>query len=300
MSFLTIFTTPKPFVNPHINIIQRNAIRNWTQFGEDVNVVMIGDEEGMAEVAAEYGVTHIKEVESNEKGIPYISSLFKIGREAFNSDVILYLNADILIFPDMIQAARDVAAQHEKFMVVGQRYDVDVTELVDFSEGWETRLREKMQTEGMLHKPTGSDYFLLSNNVMEDIPDFTVGRAGWDNWMIWKGVTEAWPTIDGTFAIDIVHQNHDYHHLQGGQKHYTLPESRINEQKGGGTRNMYLVLDTNRELREGKVVWPHFSWMRFWRRIERWLTPNRPIDNTLQWRLTRMLRQKRKRNLSRG
>ena len=46
MSFLTIFTTPKPFVNPHINLIQRNAIRNWTQFGEDVNVVMIGDEEG--------------------------------------------------------------------------------------------------------------------------------------------------------------------------------------------------------------------------------------------------------------
>ena len=68
---------------------------------------------------------------------------------AFDSDVILYLNADILIFPDMIQAARDVAAQHEKFMVVGQRYDVDVTELVDFSDGWEARLREKMQREGV-------------------------------------------------------------------------------------------------------------------------------------------------------
>ena len=300
MTFLTIFTTPKPFTNPHISIIQRNAIQNWTKFGDDVKVVMIGDEVGMEEVAAEYGVTHIKEVESSEKGIPFISSLFKIGRETFDSPVLLYLNADIIIFPDMIEAARQLAAEKEKFMVVGQRYDLDVTELVDFSEGWEARLREKMNREGSLHKPTGSDYFLFSKNVMDEIPDFTVGRAGWDNWVIWKGVMEPWSTIDGSFEIDIIHQNHDYHHLQDGKKHYTLPESKDNEKKGGGTRNMYMVLDTNRELRDGKVVLPHFSWMRFWRRIERWLTPNQDIDGSLRWRVTRILRQMRKRNHSRG
>ena len=53
---ITIFTAPKPFTNPHISLIQRNAILSWQHLGDDVNVVMIGDEPGMAEFAAETGI----------------------------------------------------------------------------------------------------------------------------------------------------------------------------------------------------------------------------------------------------
>ena len=35
MSFLTIFTAPKPFTDPHINLIQRNALRSWLALGPD-------------------------------------------------------------------------------------------------------------------------------------------------------------------------------------------------------------------------------------------------------------------------
>lgn len=300
MTFLTIFTTPKPFIDSHICTIQRNAIKNWTQFGDDVKVVMIGDEVGMPEVAAENNVLHLPRVKCNEKGTPLISSLFKIGREVYNSPVLLYLNADILIYSDMIQAARRVAEQQKNFLIVGQRWDLDVTEAIDYSEGWEERLRLKMKVEGILHKPTGSDYFLYSKSVLRDIPDFAVGRAGWDNWMIYHGVKSPWHVIDGSFEIDIVHQNHDYRHLQDGKKHYGNKESKENTKKGGGTRSMYMVLDTNRELRDGKVQWPKFSGIRFVRRVERLLQPNTDIDGSIRWRLTRKLRQWRKRNLSRG
>ena len=39
--FLTIFTAPKPFTNPHIDTIQRNAIRSWVELGEAVQVVLV-------------------------------------------------------------------------------------------------------------------------------------------------------------------------------------------------------------------------------------------------------------------
>ncbi len=44
---ITLFTAPKPFVNPHIKIIQNNAIRSWKELGPDVSIVLIGDEEGI-------------------------------------------------------------------------------------------------------------------------------------------------------------------------------------------------------------------------------------------------------------
>ena len=42
MPFLTIFTAPKPFTDPRIDIIQRNAIRSWLSLGEDVGVILVG------------------------------------------------------------------------------------------------------------------------------------------------------------------------------------------------------------------------------------------------------------------
>jgi len=51
MSNITIFTAPKPFSDPHINIIQRNAVRSWKMLGPDAEVLLIGDENGIKEEA---------------------------------------------------------------------------------------------------------------------------------------------------------------------------------------------------------------------------------------------------------
>ena len=51
MPFLTIFTSPKPFsFNPHISIIQRNAIQSWIYLDPEVEVYLMGDEEGAIHV----------------------------------------------------------------------------------------------------------------------------------------------------------------------------------------------------------------------------------------------------------
>ena len=77
---LTLFTAPKPFTNPHIDIIQRNALRSWQSLGEAVEVVLIGDEEGMAEAAADLNLRQIKQVRTNQNKTPLLSSIFDLGR----------------------------------------------------------------------------------------------------------------------------------------------------------------------------------------------------------------------------
>jgi hypothetical protein len=79
---LAIFTAPKPFTNPHIALIQDNAIRSWKAIDQTaVEVWLVGKEEGIAEKAAELGVNHAPEAISNLYGTPLVSSIFQLVRE---------------------------------------------------------------------------------------------------------------------------------------------------------------------------------------------------------------------------
>ncbi len=96
---------------------------------------------------------------------------------------------------------------------------------LEFTDDWVTALRVHPSIrQGSLHRPAGSDFFLFPRSCYTDIPNFTIGRAGWDNWMIYKARKEKWAVIDCTPSVMIVHQNHDYSHLPGGKPHYDPPE----------------------------------------------------------------------------
>jgi hypothetical protein len=271
---LTIFTAPKPFTNPHINIIQRNALQSWLHLSPGVEVFMLGDEAGMQEVAAEYGIRHLKDVKTNEYGTPLISSIFDLARQAASSPLMAYINADILLFPAMqdrpgfVEIAQQVAAQAERFLVVGQRWDLDVRELLDFSPGWAERLWVRLQAEGKLHSPVGSDYFIFPRACYENMPPFAVGRPMWDNWTIYTALRSGWAVVDGFPSITIVHQNHDYAHLPGGRPPYRLPEASRNIQLAGGKRRAMYLRDVNTRLVDGKLQPMPHTFKRFVRSIE--------------------------------
>ena len=77
MTLLTIFSAPKPFTDPHIAIIQRNAIGSWMRLPE-TEVFLVGEESGMAETAREFGVRHLPNVARNPEGTPLVSSIFSL------------------------------------------------------------------------------------------------------------------------------------------------------------------------------------------------------------------------------
>ena len=259
MSFLTVFSAPKPFTDPHIATIQRNAIRSWLQLGSEVEVILVGQEPGLAEVAREFGVKHIPEISRNEQGTPLVSSIFTAARQNSQSPLLAYVNADILVLPDLLSSAHAMEKISRNFLLVGQRWDLEVTDGLVFSAGWEARLLELVKTRGRLHHPAGSDYFIYPRGCFQDIPDFAIGRAGWDNWMIFQARRQGWLTVDGTRSVTIVHQTHDYSHLPGGKIHHHLPETDENIRLAGGREiTRFSLLDVNRRLFAGRLyrrVW---------------------------------------------
>lgn len=294
MTFLTIFSAPKPFTNPHINIIQRNAIQSWQQLGSDVDVILVGEEPGLEAAAETFGVRYFPNVERNEWGTPLVSSIFKLARDASDSPYLAYVNADILLFQDFVKVTHQVAAQTERFLAVGQRWDLDITQPIIFEGNWDSRLKEQTLTQGELHRPAGSDYFIYPRSLFVDMPDFAIGRAGWDNWMIYKALRNHWQVIDATSSLMIVHQNHDYSHLPGGVPHYDLEETRINAALGGGQANMFMTLDTNYELVNGKVCRSRWSRDRLLRRLERWFRPADDDDRRVRYKIARIFRRLRR------
>lgn len=271
MSLITLFTAPKPFTDPHVAIIQHNAIKSWTLL-PDVDIILLGDEAGLAEKAGELGLKHIPHVALSQGGTPLISSMFQLARDNSQSDLLCIINADILLMSDFVEAARDAVKLKDQFVLLSQRWDLDLANPMFFSEGWTDRLREDVQKRGGLHRPAGSDFFLFPTSCYTDIPEFTIGRAGWDNWMIYKARQEKWPVIDCTPSIMIVHQNHDYRHLPGGKSHYTHPETDENIRLAGGPAAVrYTILDGTHRLKDRKLVRPAFTRLRFWRGVELFL-----------------------------
>jgi len=254
MTLLTIFSAPKPFTDPHINTIQRNAIRSWCKLGPDVEVLLVGEESGLAEAAQEFGVKHLSQVARNNQGTPLVSSIFALAREFSSASLLAYVNADILLLPNFLETARRMVELSDKFLLVGQRWDMDIQTPLDFSDGWERRMDQQIRTFGKFHPPTGSDYFIFHRSCFMEIPDFAIGRAGWDNWMIYQARRQGWQVVDATESITIIHQNHDYSHLPGGQVHRHLPESDENMRLSGGREiTRFSLLDVNRRLVNGKL-----------------------------------------------
>ena len=268
---ITLFSAPKPFTNPHIAMIQRNAIKSWTLLS-DVEILLLGNETGLAEAAQELGVKQIRNVKCNENGTPLISSMFQLVRENSNSDLLCIINADMILMPDFLEAARTSHLTRDKFVLLSQRWDLDVTQPIEFTEGWQDRLRSTVKSQGSLHRPAGSDFFLFPRSIFQEVPNFTIGRAGWDNWMIYKARKEKWTVIDCTPSVTIVHQNHDYSHLPGGKPHYAHPDTNENIRLAGGEANIrYTILDATRQFVGGKLVRPKMSYLRFMRNVELFL-----------------------------
>ncbi len=195
MPLLTVFSAPKPFTDPHIATIQRNAMQSWLRLGQQVEVFLVGEEAGLAEAAREFNLEIFAPVERNNSGTPLVSSIFSLARQASSSPYMAFVNADIILMNDLVKAIHSVSSSlrnnnnfedEKSFLIIGQRWDLEIRSLLKFSSGWEQQLKNEIRAKGQLHAPAGSDYFIFPREAFIEIPEFAIGRAGWDNWMIYQ------------------------------------------------------------------------------------------------------------------
>lgn len=212
---ITIFTVPKPFKG-HNGMIQRNAILSWLKLEPRPEIILMGDEEGMMEVAREFGLIYEPSTDRNDHGTPLINSIFERAQELATNGIIAYVNTDI-IFTRNFPAAIEAVSNLSSFLVVGRRWDIDIWQPIDFDDAeWDVHLADNARKTELLHGTTGIDYFIFRKGLYRGLPPFAVGRTVWDNWLIWEAKRQGTQLIDATHAIHAFHQEHSYTHAKGG------------------------------------------------------------------------------------
>lgn len=248
---ITFFSIPKPF-NERFGTIQRNAIRSWVELGPEVRVILMGDDAGTAGAAHDLNVTHVPNIGRNEYGTPLLNSLFETAEATADGAYLCYINADIVLTDDFLAALREVIRRKPRFLMVGQRTDFDQRVPIEFSPGWDARLRDEAKAFGKLHRPTGIDYFAYRRGIWSGnggLPPFAIGRFVWDNWLIYRARQEQVAVVDATQRVTAIHQNHDYSHVAGGlQRVANGPEARLNMALAGGKDHLFTIWDSTHVL----------------------------------------------------
>lgn len=232
---LTLFAVPKAFEG-HTGVIQRNAISSWSHLPSDIEVILIGGDAGVAEIAAEFGFLHFSEIQRNDNGTPLLNSIFETARRNASADWIMYVNSDIILCDlERVLSALE-QSKLDQFLAIGQRTDFDLDEALGFDENWREELQARVSKSGLLASVLCKDYFLFPKTMFSEIPGFSIGRGNWDNWMVSHTNRSQAPVLDVTQLLLAIHQNHDHVHVGGRMKAYvTGPEAKENKRLAGGT-----------------------------------------------------------------
>jgi hypothetical protein len=245
---LTLFAMPKPF-DDHIGIIQRNAVTSWTRITPRPEVILFGDEEGTARIAQKLGVRHVPHVKRNDKGTPLLNDLFEQAQNLASNSSVAYVNADIILFDDFAEAAARVAAWRPSYLMAGRRWDIDITQPIDFTnEEWADRLRGEVADRSKRRSVSWIDYFVFARGMYRDMPPLLLGRVWWDNWLVWKARQLGVPVVDSSPRVLAIHQNHAYAHPGGFYGIWHGEEGQWNERLVNGGENARTLRDANYKL----------------------------------------------------
>jgi hypothetical protein len=176
----------------------------------------MGDDEGTAGVCEEFGLRHVPDIRRNEWGTPLLDDIFLKAQEIADTEVLCYVNADIILF-DIMQAAAQALNKFDAFLLVGHRLDYDVTIELDFSHACQSATLMKGALDNdIMDTPYSMDYFAFTPGLWENIPPFALGRMAWDSWLLYDNLQAGRPVIDCTEFVTAIHQNHDYAHIASG------------------------------------------------------------------------------------
>lgn len=291
---LTLFTTPKPF-RGHIDVIQRNALRSWKSLSPEIEVLMFGPEEGAAEACAEFGLRHEPEVVRNAHGTKRIDWIFRRAQEIARHPHVCYINCDILLLPDFVKAFERVKRAHERFLMVGRRWDTPVTESYrEFAGPTEEKLREFTRQNGVQQPGYSVDYFAFPKGLYARMPELVIGRVWWDHWLVWNAGQEGAAVVDVSSQVLAIHQNHDYgYHPEGAKGVWNDEQAMANYNNAGGRWHLHTIDDATTILdgegeRTNRRRWfaPYWRYLRpqvipYWHGM---LNATRPVRHKLGMR----------------
>jgi len=253
---LTLFSIPKGF-SGSTALAQENAIESWSRLSQRCEIILFGDDPGVAEAAARFGARHESGLGRTPQGTATLSTVFERADAIASNPILCFINTDIILLEDFITATKLVASRHEAFLMIASRFNCCIDGRLRFGANWEQQLRYRVRAENKMYPSGGSDIFVYRPGLFRAVPPFAVGRGFWDNWLIYEAHRQKVPLIDATQAATLVHQDHSYEHVAGipagtydDQLVYEMEEAQRNLRLAGGKRHIYTAFDATEVLTE--------------------------------------------------
>jgi len=165
------------------------------------------DDEGVGWAARLLGCRHVPNIERNSYGTPLITNAFAVAQKISTTDVICFVNADIVLMQDFVTSLSIASCKFDRFLMVGRRWDLPHGTSIKFFPGWQQSLRKVVHSRGNRHAVGSSDYFGLRKGLYREMPPLAVGRHGCDNYLISRAVNIGANVVDATLDVMAVHQD---------------------------------------------------------------------------------------------
>lgn len=199
---------------------QRRALRSWMAYRPYIEIIMLCDDPGVAQVAKENGIKHVPGVEVTRHGIPYWKSVVLLGQHHASAPFVMFVNGDVVLRGSLMEPVIALTSRGiTDFVLSGRRYDVNASAYSDhhLPVGWETSDApvEELQraldpTHGNFGEAMRMDYFVFPRGKLkeETTPNFQIGMLKWDGWLWDQWEEDARYDITSTIlAVHFAHNN---------------------------------------------------------------------------------------------
>ena len=205
---LTMFTTFKNS-QPKTHIY-KNTIRNWERLKPWVQPVLyyLPGEDRLLDFAKAHGWDVMEVPKLSKAKVPVLRHMFLKAREKYTTPFYCYTNGDILFDDGLIKTLKvlkPVTSKMKQVLIVGRRtnYKVSPGQVIDSFDDIKASSKK-----GQLFGTNAQDYFISTSRgyPWETIPDFVVGRVGYDNWLVVTAIVKKMVVIDTTKTVIALHQ----------------------------------------------------------------------------------------------
>jgi hypothetical protein len=103
---------------------------------------------------------------------------------------------------DLRAAIERVLAARREFLMVGRRWDTEITSPCDFKNpDWQKQIRGLALKTNKQRTSDWIDYFVFSRGFFVDLPPLVVGRVHCDDWTVWKALEMKKPVVDASRVV---------------------------------------------------------------------------------------------------
>ena len=182
-------TIPRSFIDPYL-IPQVNALNMIRNYDPSANIVLYSDDDGVKDYASK-NLYHAPDVVIKKGRLPLVNEALKYCAINFPECYICYINSDMLLVGNTKELINYIDKRFSgNFIATGYRCNLHI------------------------------DTVIKSNEIPDllSMPNFRVGRPGWDNWLAAKCRILGFALIDISNVVTLVHQEHPPAHVQGTWK----------------------------------------------------------------------------------